>query len=200
MDVGTGARRALPHPSPKVRLGVFLVLFVTGSAAAVSLMVSINPSPLVVTGTIVLGAASAIAVATEVKRLRERHGVIEVLEAAERARLLREFVAAREGERRTLWERLHDDVLQTTAGNLLRLDAARVLLEEGRIDQARALMSEAARTERRIFGDLRRLMAGLSVDPLGNPGGDPLQVLVAIPEPEREPPVEKSPDRRKALA
>ena len=200
MDVRTGARRALPHPSPKVRLGVFLVLFVAGSAAAVSLMVSFNPSPLVVAGTIVLSAGSAMAVATEVRRLRERRGVIEVLEAAERARLLREFVAAREGERRTLWERLHDDVLQTTAGNLLRLDAARVLLEEGRIDQARAIMSEAARTEREIFDDLRQLMAGLNVDPLGVPGRDPLQVLVAIPESERQPPVRKSPSRRKALA
>jgi signal transduction histidine kinase len=162
-------------------------LFLVVMATAVT--VSSDALPFVLAGTIALGSASALAASTQLKRLRERHRVVEVLEAAERARLLREFVAAREGERRVLWERLHDQVLQTTAGNLLRLDAARVLLEEGRIDQATALVAESARTERQIFDDLRRLMAGMTVDPLGMPGGDPLQVQVSIPELELAPPV-----------
>ncbi|MGH2683209.1 MAG: hypothetical protein ACRDIX_08255 [Actinomycetota bacterium] len=126
--------------------------------------------------------------------------MVEVLKAAERARLLREFVAAREGERRALWDRLHDQVLQTSAGNLLRLDAARVLLEEGRDAQAGTLLTEAARTERQIFGDLRRLMGEMNVDPLGMPGDDPLQVLVAIPESERGSGGLARIRRRKALA
>jgi signal transduction histidine kinase len=189
MDVHARARRALSRPSPGGRLVLFVALFLAGLAAAVVVTVSFDPSPFVLVGSIALGGASALAARTELKRLRERHRVVEVLEAAERARLLREFVAAREGERRELWERLHDQVLQTTAGNLLRLDAARVLLEEGRIDQAGALLAEAARTERQIFDDLRRLMAGMNVDPLGMTGGDPLQVLVAIPERQPAPPV-----------
>ncbi|HEV8681757.1 MAG TPA: hypothetical protein VGS09_03130 [Actinomycetota bacterium] len=189
MDVRVRARGAMTRPSPKFRLALFLALFLAGAATAVAMTVSFDPSPFALAGTIALGSASALAVATELKRSRQRHRVVEVLEAAERARLLREFVAAREVERRALWERLHDEVLQTTAGNLLRLDAARVLLEEGRIEQAGALMTEATRTERQIFDDLRKLMAGMNVDPLRMPGPDPLQVLVAIPEREPAPPV-----------
>jgi hypothetical protein len=117
------------------------------------------------------------------RRTRERREAEEVLGAAERARLLREFVAGRELERRAVWERLHDEVLQTTAGNLLRLDAARVLLEEGRLEQAGALMVEAASTERRIFEDLRRLMAEMNVDPLGT-SSHSLGALLSVPEPQ----------------
>jgi signal transduction histidine kinase len=119
----------------------------------------------------------------------ERAQVHGVLEAAERARMLREFVAAREGERRALWESLHDQVLQTTAGNLLRLDAARMLLEEGRTEQARALLAEAARTERQIFDDLRRLMTGMRIEPSKTLSDDSFEVVVAVPEPETAPPV-----------
>jgi signal transduction histidine kinase len=187
MDVGARARRALTRSSPRVRLTLILAVLVAGMATAVAVTVSFDPSPFVLGGTIALGAASALAVTTRLRRSRERRRVLEVLEAAERARLLREFVAAREIERRGLWERLHDQVLQTTAGNLLRLDAARVLLEEGRIEQAGALMAEAGRTERQIFDDLRKLMAGMNVDPLGMPRADPLQVLVAVPEREPAP-------------
>lgn len=122
-------------------------------------------------------------------RRSERGEMLEVLEAAERARLLREFVAAREGERRALWEFLHDRVLQTTAGNLLRLDAARMLLEEGRVEEARVLVGEAARTERKIFDDLRRAMTRMRIEPSRTPSDDPLQVVVAIPEPDPAPPV-----------
>lgn len=149
MEVHARVRRALPRPSPRVRLAWFLRLV----------------------------------------RFREHRQVVEVLSAAERARLLREFVAARERERRTLWERLHDEVLQTTAGNLLRLDAARMLIEEGRTEEARALLAESSRTERRVFDDLRRLMAAMNVEPSRIPSEDPLQVLVAIPEPDPAPPV-----------
>jgi signal transduction histidine kinase len=119
---------------------------------------------------------------------RERREVIEVLSAAERARLLREFVAARARERRALWERLHDDVLQTTAGNLLRLDAARMLLEEGREEEARTLLAESSRTERQVFDVLRRMMAEMNVEPR-MPSEDPLQVVVAVPEPDPASPV-----------
>lgn len=185
MDVRARARRALTRPSPRVRLTLMLVALIAGFTAALAVTVSLDPSTFVLGGGLALGGASALALTTRIRRSRERHRVVEVLEAAERARLLREFVAAREMERRGLWERLHDEVLQTTAGNLLRLDAARVLLEEGRIEQAGALMAEAGRTERQIFDDLRKLMAGMNVDPLGMPHVDPLQVLVAIPE--REP-------------
>lgn len=122
-------------------------------------------------------------------RRSERGEAVEVLESAERARLLREFVAAREGERRALWEFLHDQILQTTAGNLLRLDAARMLLEEGRVEEAHALVGEAARTERKIFDDLRRAMTGMRIEPPSTPSDDPLQVLVAIPDPDPAPPV-----------
>jgi signal transduction histidine kinase len=95
--------------------------------------------------------------------------------------MLREFVAARERERRALWESLHDQVLQTTAGNLLRLDAARMLLEEGRIEEARVLLAEAARTERQIFDDLRRLMTGMGIEPPMTPGS-PIGIGVAVSE------------------
>jgi signal transduction histidine kinase len=149
MEVRARVRRALPRPSPRVRLAWF----------------------------------------PRLDRVRERREVVEVLGAAERARLLREFVAARARERRALWERLHDEVLQTTAGNLLRLDAARMLLEEGRVEEARALLAESARTERQVFDDLRRLMAAMNVEPSKVPSEDPLQVLVAIPEPDPAPPV-----------
>jgi hypothetical protein len=111
----------------------------------------------------------------------ERTKANGVLEAAERARMLREFVAAREGERRALWESLHDQVLQTTAGNLLRLDAARMLLEEGRTEEARVLLAEAARTERQIFDDLRRLMTGMGIEPPMTPGS-PLEIGAAVSE------------------
>jgi signal transduction histidine kinase len=120
---------------------------------------------------------------------RERREVIEVLSAAERARLLREFVAARARERRALWERLHDDVLQTTAGNLLRLDAARMLLEEGREEEARTLLAESSRTERQVFDVLRRMMAEMNVEPTRIASEDPLQVVVAVPEPDPTSPV-----------
>ena len=149
MDVHARVRRALPRPSPRVRLAWFLRPF----------------------------------------QVRERRQVVEVLGAAERARLLREFMAARAGERSALWERLHDEVLQTTAGNLLRLDAARMLLEEGRVEEARALVAESSRTERQVFDDLRRLMAEMNVQPSRMPSEDPLQVLVAIPEPDPVRPV-----------
>ena len=149
MDVHARARRALPRPSPRVRLAWFLRPF----------------------------------------QVRERRQVVEVLGAAERARLLREFVVARARERSALWERLHDEVLQTTAGNLLRLDAARMLLEEGRVEEARALLAESSRTERQVFDDLRRLMAEMNVQPSRMPSEDPLQVLVAIPEPDPVRPV-----------
>jgi signal transduction histidine kinase len=153
MEVHARVRRALPRPSPRVRL----VWFLAGAG--------------------------------RLARLRERRQVVEVLGAAERARLLREFVAARARERRALWERLHDEVLQTAAGNLLRLDAARMLLEEGRIEEARTLVAESSRTERQVFDDLRRLMAAMNVEPSRIPSEDPLQVLVSIPEPDPTPPV-----------
>ena len=149
MEVRARVRRALPRPSPRVRLAWFPRLV----------------------------------------RIRERRQVVEVLGAAERARLLRGFVAARARERRALWERLHDEVLQTAAGNLLRLDAARMLLEEGRIEEARTLVAESSRTERQVFDDLRRLMATMNIEPSRIPSEDPLQVLVAIPEPDPAPPV-----------
>lgn len=130
----------------------------------------------------------------EVTRVRralreERTEVNGVLEAAERARMLREFVAAREGERRALWESLHDQVLQTTAGNLLRLDAARMLLEEGRTEEARVLLAEAARTERQIFDDLRRLMTGMGIEAPTTPDDTAIEVVATIPEPSAAPPV-----------
>jgi signal transduction histidine kinase len=196
MDVLAAVRRALSRPSPRVRLA----LLSTAAATAVAVTAAMDPSPTLLAGTFAVGGGLALAAGTELRRARERHQVVEVLEAAERARLLREFVAAREGERQVLWERLHDQVLQTTAGNLLRLDAARVLLDEGRDAEARALMTEAARTERRVFDDLRRLMAEMNVDPLRMPGADPLQVLVSVPEPEPAPPVGESSGRPKALA
>jgi signal transduction histidine kinase len=149
MEVRARVRRALPRPSPRVRLERLLRLV----------------------------------------GFRERREVIEVLSAAERARLLREFVAARARERRALWERLHDDVLQTTAGNLLRLDAARMLLEEGREEEARTLLAESSRTERQLFDILRRLMAEMNVEPTRMPSEDPLQVVVAVPEPDPASPV-----------
>jgi signal transduction histidine kinase len=149
MEVRARVRRALPRPSPRVRLARLL----------------------------------------RVVGFRERREVVEVLSAAERARLLREFVAARARERRALWERLHDDVLQTTAGNLLRLDAARMLLEEGREEEARTLLAESSRTERQLFDILRRLMAEMNVEPTRMPSEDPLQVVVAVPEPDPASPV-----------
>jgi signal transduction histidine kinase len=149
MEVRARVRRALPRPSPRVRLERLLRLV----------------------------------------GFRERREVVEVLSAAERARLLREFVAARARERRALWERLHDDVLQTTAGNLLRLDAARMLLEEGREEEARTLLAESSRTERQLFDILRRLMAEMNVEPTRMPSEDPLQVVVAVPEPDPASPV-----------
>jgi signal transduction histidine kinase len=196
MDVRAAVRRALSRPSPRVQLALFSI----AAATAVAVTAAVDPSPPLLAGTFAVGGGLALAAGTELKRARERHQVLEVLEAAERARLLREFVAAREGERQVLWERLHDQVLQTTAGNLLRLDAARVLLEDGRDAEARALMTEAARTERRVFDDLRRLMAEMNVDPLRMPGADPLHVLVSVPEREPAYPVGESPGRPKALA
>jgi signal transduction histidine kinase len=145
----------------------------------------VERSPVLFAIAIALGGAAAATLA----RLGERREIVDVLGAAERARLLREFVAARQGERRALWERLHDEVLQTTAGNLLRLDAARMLLEEGRIEEARRLVAESSRTERQVFDDLRRLMATMNVQPSRTPGEDPLQVVVDIPEPDPAPPV-----------
>jgi signal transduction histidine kinase len=185
MEVRARVRRALPRPSPRVRLAWFLA----GAAIAVAVAGTAAASPILLGGAIPLGGASALAVTTRIVRTRERREVVAVLSAAERARLLREFIAARERERRALWERLHDDVLQTTAGNLLRLDAARMLLEEGRAEEAIRLLTESSRTERRVFDDLRRLMAAMNVEPSRTPSEDPLQVLVAIPEPQAAPPV-----------
>ena len=185
MDVRARVRRALPRPSPRVRLAWFLA----GAGTAAAVAGTAAESPVLLGGAIALGGASALAATTRLQRIRERRQVVDVLGAAERARLLREFVAARERERRALWERLHDEVLQTTAGNLLRLDAARMLLEEGRVEEARTLLVESSRTERQVFDDLRRLMAAMNVEPSRMPSEDPLQVLVAIPEPDPARPV-----------
>jgi signal transduction histidine kinase len=160
-----------------------------GAGIAAAIVGTALSSPVLLGAAMALAGASALVTTTRLVRPRERRQVVEVLGAAERARILREFVAARERERRALWERLHDEVLQTTAGNLLRLDAARVLLEEGRIEEARSLVTESSKTERQVFDDLRRLMAAMNVAPSRIPSEDPLQVLVAIPEPSPAPPV-----------
>lgn len=185
MDVRARVRRAVSHPSPRTRLG----LFVAAAAVAAVAVASLKPAPQILAGAIALAGIAVLTAVTEYARKREQGEVLEVLDAAERARLLREFVAAREAERRALWERLHDQVLQTTAGNLLRLDAARMLLGEGRVEEAHSLMEQAARTERKIFDDIRRLMTGMHIEPSTAPSDDPLQVVVAIPQPDTAPPV-----------
>ncbi|MGH2683208.1 MAG: hypothetical protein ACRDIX_08250 [Actinomycetota bacterium] len=60
MDVRARARRALSHPSPGVRIALYVA--VTATVAVVT--ASVSASPLLVAGTIVLGAASALAAAT----------------------------------------------------------------------------------------------------------------------------------------
>lgn len=116
-----------------------------------------------------IGAAAGALAAWAALRVasgREHRQAADARDAAGRARLLRQLLEARADERRRLWEGLHDLVLQTTAGNLLRLDAARLLLAEGRTQDAVGLLQEAVRTERGVFDDLRRLMAEMGVEPI----------------------------------
>lgn len=64
---------------------------------------------------------------------------------------------------------LESGAIQMVAGNLLRFDAVRTLLETGRITEATVLLEQAVRTQRSVLDELRsleaRLREGVPVSP-----------------------------------
>jgi two-component system sensor histidine kinase UhpB len=75
----------------------------------------------------------------------------------ERARLAEQIITAEQDERRRLALFLHDGPVQHLAGIALMLDAAVGAIEEGRMDEARVILSAALDRHRSTIRELRDL-------------------------------------------
>jgi two-component system, NarL family, sensor kinase len=82
-------------------------------------------------------------------------------EERERARTVDGLIAAEQEERRRLAVALHDGPVQSLAGIALMLDAALTAVNEGRLDDAREVMTGALQRHRETIRSLRDLSFAL---------------------------------------
>jgi signal transduction histidine kinase len=82
-------------------------------------------------------------------------------EEHERARTVDGLIAAEQEERRRLAVALHDGPVQSLAGIALMLDAALTAVDEGRLDDAREVMTGALQRHRETIRSLRDLSFAL---------------------------------------
>ena len=92
---------------------------------------------------------------------------------AERGRLSDQLVSAEQGERRRLALYLHDTSVQALAGIALMLDAVDQAIVDGRLDEARGIVTPALRRLRQTIRALRELSFALEPVVLRDQGFEP---------------------------